>query len=1716
MAKSDQKFGTFGGVFTPSILTILGVIMYLRLPWIVGNAGLVQTIGIVMAAHVVSICTGLSISSIATDKSVGAGGPYYIVSRSLGLPIGGTLGLALFLGLSFSISLYIIGFSESMLASLDIEATKNAIRVCGTLTVVLLTVITFISTSLAIKTQYIILGLIALSIVAIFFGSPAGVEAPLLSAPDDGEALPLIFGIFFPAVTGFTAGVNMSGDLRDPKSAIPTGTMAAIAVGLVVYIALAIFLALRVPQDALVNNPRVLEELAVWAPAVTAGIWGATLSSALGSILGAPRILQTISADGITPRWFARGYGPTNEPRNALLLAFVIGWAGILIAELDVIARVVSIVFMATYGFLNAAAAIESWVSPDFRPDFRIPKTISVVGATICLLLMIVMDVAAMAGATVLMAGLYVYLQRRQLRLESGDAWEGIWSSLVRAGLHRLARVERQHRNWRPNILMFRPDDGEPREALRRTARTLIAGSGMLTDVVLHRPGQKAEDDKEEDDAPVGHFSARVGTDDRYATIETIAQHHGYSGLEPNTVLLDWDASHEDNRRFATLIDRLRALDLNTLLYSDATHDPPPGTPARIDVWYRAHSTPSLGISLLRFITASNHFRNAELRFLTVSRDSAINDALKNAARRMLEQARVTAEVEVILDSVEPREFEEWVSERSADALLAVVELPDSPIEGSLPALDGVREQVPSVLFVAPNQNFASFGRVARGRSQDVDERELEAGEEVELPPLEVAEIEGIGPLAEAFSERLETTAADLFEQGIARAAARNRALLERNRELLHRHFTMLVDGLDEPNPIKRRRTVNRVQSAFLMETGKRLEEFLAQDLIDQRDILEGRIDGLLDDVSLVDADGVVTLSRAAADFSPTPGDSRELSRFKATRRKRADGGTVRYDVDTTLLQRFHVDALVAEVASDAVRGFAAHSWSVAIQLGRVLNTSRTSLRLLEENTDLDTLRAFVEKEQEGADERIEELMGLDETRMAGLRRETLYAARQLGQAFTDDLAAIDIERTLKTKRRLYRNREATRIALRELPESLFTHQRALLQRAQIGLKVSAFQHRLATIVQRTEEALTLEVKNGVLHGYSALRDQLATYLEEPGDDAQAEGEEGENDTANQPLRLKLEISHRFDPQRALDSLLREGQRSAEDLPEITETLSDDSIAHLSEGDDDDVEMVELPLRRMAQFLLEAELVGPLTELLSRLPAEEQRAVGVAEDVVRLIRFHQNEYDPEGNEQTLVQHTRPVVENGLGRIEEELGPLQAVIPSIHDTLSARLGAVLRGTDVYELTGSAQALGQHIRRHQGQRAVSGAQSLLLSGVARVRKALVSAVYGQSAGLLLARRLKDTPGGGALVDRVLHFVAEQAAKPGVLEDLPFYYRQLFFGKNTLNETFWVEREHEMGAARRGITQHDRGGSGVLIVTGEPDSGKTALCRRIASRVLSSRNVVWMPPPEAGSASADATRADPQVFRDQLAKATGRRGESDEILASLPERSVVVIEDLELYWERSPDGLEVIDELIGLFERHSGRVLFMIEVGQHPFSLINRFRPLADHALSVVECGPVSAESLKDIVMLRHGSTGMSFEIDGVAEDELSEWRMARLFSAHFRYSRGLVGPALTSWITHTDEADDRVLRVRTPERRGWEVLDRLRAEWVALLVQLLLHKRMRKDRLLHVSGLAERELDAQLDVLRRMGLVQTSAQGVLSLTRNITHALTERLRERRVIP
>jgi len=449
---SQKTLGTFEGVFTPTILTIIGVILYLRLGWVVGSVGLGGAILIIVLSHVATITTGFSLSSMTTNVRIGAGGFYSLISRSLGLEAGAATGLPLYFSQAFSVALYIIGFSEAWRNIFP----AHTVQVVVTVTLFLLAVLSFVGVKAAMKVQYVIMGAIVLSLLSFFFGRGQG-EGPILYWSQSPE-VPFwkVFAIFFPAVTGIAAGAAMSGDLKDPKRSLPVGILSAIGIGLVIYILIAIWYAVMANPDQLRSDYTIMIDLAFWRWPVIAGIMGATLSSALGSLVGAPRILMALARDRLVP--FPKTLAATSakgEPRLALLVTVLLVEVSLLMGNLDSIAALLTMFFLITYGTINAAVFIEKATGiPSFRPSFNIPLVIPLLGSLWCGIIMFLINPFFAAVAIFVIFIIYGVQVKRDLRTPWGDIRSALFDAVAQWAVKTSARMPRHAKSWKPDILI--------------------------------------------------------------------------------------------------------------------------------------------------------------------------------------------------------------------------------------------------------------------------------------------------------------------------------------------------------------------------------------------------------------------------------------------------------------------------------------------------------------------------------------------------------------------------------------------------------------------------------------------------------------------------------------------------------------------------------------------------------------------------------------------------------------------------------------------------------------------------------------------------------------------------------------------------------------------------------------------------------------------------------------------------------------------------------------------------------------------------------------------------------------------------------------------------------------------------------------------------------------------------------------------------------------
>ena len=698
-ARSDSAgprgtLGTFSGVFTPSVLTILGIILFLRLGFVVGNAGLGRALIILALANGISVLTSVSLSAIATNLKVKGGGDYYLISRTLGLEFGGAIGIVLFLAQSVSIGFYCIGFGEVINALVGGEMSHLP-QIIAALAVSFLFILAWLGADWATKFQFVVMSILIAALFSFFIGGYINWNPALLarnwSAPQSSLGFWTLFAIFFPAVTGFTQGVSMSGDLKDPGKSLPRGTFTAVGVSIIVYFMAAVVFAAALPADVMIGDYGAMKRVAYFAVLITAGVIAATLSSAMASFLGAPRILQSLAADRIFPflNPFAKGSGPNENPRRGVLLSTGIAYATIGLGQLNLIAAVVSMFFLISYGLLNYATYFEARAaSPSFRPRFRyFNKWLSLAGALACLGTMMAVDFRAGIVAIAVLFAIFQYLKRTAGPSRWADSRRSYHIQRMREHLLAAAGEPEHPRYWRPQILAF-SNDSQRRSQLLKFASWIEGGSGLTTAVrIIEGEGLKVIKLKAEaatelqlDIQKSGSqaFPLVVAAPNLQLGIQSVVQSYGIGAIKANTILLNWmgespkailGLSGNDfgrNIRSAYL-HGCNVVILDVKADKWAAMQETEEHKRYVDVWWWGGATSRLMLLIAYLMTRHADWDQSKIRLLAVD-DGQRPDLTIDSVREMLEEVRIEAEPEIVRD-VDADTFAEY----SADAAVTFI-----------------------------------------------------------------------------------------------------------------------------------------------------------------------------------------------------------------------------------------------------------------------------------------------------------------------------------------------------------------------------------------------------------------------------------------------------------------------------------------------------------------------------------------------------------------------------------------------------------------------------------------------------------------------------------------------------------------------------------------------------------------------------------------------------------------------------------------------------------------------------------------------------------------------------------------------------------------------------------------------------------------------------------------------------------------------------------
>ena len=701
LTNPNAGFGAMA-VFMTAISTILGAILFLRFGYALANVGLGGLLAIIVIGHVVTVPTALAVAEIATNQRVQGGGAYFIISRSFGLNIGGAIGLALYLSQAVSVAFYIIAFGEAfdpLIPYLPFEVDPLIFKKIVTLSLmtILSVVVILRGANIGMKALYGVVALLFLSIILFLMGEPVSesIDLSLNSTIENGDGFFVVFTIIFPAFTGIAAGLGLSGDLKDPKRAIPKGTLLATVVGMVIYIIIAFKMAASATPEQMQSDQLIMSQIAVWPAIIPIGLGAACLSSAIGSLLVAPRTLQAIGFDCIMPfdnfnNWIAKGREVDNEPINGSIITIFIAFFFIIIGDVDFVAEIISMFFMITYGFICLISFLEHFAAdPSYRPTFKYNKWyFSLIGAILSFWLMFQMKWAYAALASLMMAVTYYFItvtnpERHGLeKLFKGVVFQ--LSRQIQIFVQR-ANKDDQEGHWRPFAICV-SEDSFKRQAAFDLLRWVCNKHGFGTYIHFIKGFLNKETHAESQNVLKRLIHQSEGSKSRLyldtiispsytSAIAQVIQLSGISGKGNNLILFEFSRSNPDSLKHALdnyQLFEATGFDVCVLNSSYKGF----GYKREVHVWISAHDFRNANLMILLAYIISGHpeWRNAVIKIFATFPESQIVKQRKRLLE-LIQEGRlpISSTNVVFLPMTDMQTKQQVIMQQSSDADLAIV-----------------------------------------------------------------------------------------------------------------------------------------------------------------------------------------------------------------------------------------------------------------------------------------------------------------------------------------------------------------------------------------------------------------------------------------------------------------------------------------------------------------------------------------------------------------------------------------------------------------------------------------------------------------------------------------------------------------------------------------------------------------------------------------------------------------------------------------------------------------------------------------------------------------------------------------------------------------------------------------------------------------------------------------------------------------------------------
>ena len=1262
----------------------------------------------------------------------------------------------------------------------------------------------------------------------------------------------------------------------------------------------------------------------------------------------------------------------------------------------------------------------------------------------------------ALVGAVIVLGAIYYILRRRELVLDKSDAWSSFWTNLAKHALLRLNKQKINMRNWRPNIILF-SGSKQARPHLIELGLALTGKLGAITNFELEITDEKnlpiQPIQKEQKLVPkLEYFNRKFRCNTLEEGIKTITSVYGFSGFEPNTIMMGWSRDTEKGDFLTNVLTDFRNKNLNAVLLDyDKNHGF--GKKENIDIWWNGKGRVfSFSISLCKFILSSSDWRDARLRILVINNDTTITDRIHRNTSILLEEARISAEIKIIENGFENRTTEMIIRTESEGANLVMIGISQRSKQYTseyIKTINNISSLPASLLILCPSSEFEEINLIDSAVKKTLefpDQKGL-----VDLAPIpeitnETFKIR-IEKLDNDYLQMTNQFVTDTFEKALK---AQLTYVLDFN-EQISMYFEDVKSELDTISGTQLLKSLHNNHQSFLNYFTGFFEKKAPAVLAETKETL---------------TTGLNTFQDRLGNYVF---ESPETIIVEIKTEKKTKNRTIPY---RKILNNHFNHKLNAE------------SFKQLITLERSYGLMYTSLKdiILNSNELFENLiknpKERHEKLKTGSEKILNEIKLLEakiQNQLTLIRSSLQNTVREQVISFVNNTSATELLVSFKSKvkSRHSNNQEQ----LNEFPDEWFSNFVWINNSLYLDCFVLLNKKMSSRIISRTDERIINNLTENLLNPVNQL---LSTI-----DQENLSGKISIPEIKTQELFLAKTLFQ--------ETLEKVSQFTAK-FPALIE-IPDRKIDEINTSENQNTTSpIQVEPYKIARHTLDTLFFEPYYRMLMNLEAQAQQMIEDYRENCSLIKFRYSNIDLQDDLE--INHHQ----NQINIINKLSFPLQKIkvglsheIDQLNDQSESLIRSAYSPLFSHSIIDSEKNLKNQVREHKGKKFNLGLRRALSRIKSFSNDQIVNLLNSRSSGMILAKKyLRKDKTQKVTTSQILDLTEKLMPDNHIFAQIPIFYVNLFKSKSFINDDFWVPREEESQKIKNARKRQKEGHVGAILITGEHGSGKTALTRWSTNHLFRKAHIYTVKPPVNGSVN-------PKDWIDSLQKATNLNESVDEIAGNLPVDSVIVINDLELWWERSNEGYAVIEEIINLIQKYSRKIFFILNCNIHSYHVINKIFPIDDSLLAIIECGPLDSKQIQQLISKRHKSSGLSFEYKNQSEDQIHPVRMAQLFNSYYDYSKGNPGVVLGEWLRNINSVDDQIMNISSASMPDTEFLDFIDKDWLIVIALFIQHKNMNAEKLARIMTMNIEDAEIYINRFFNSGILTLREGNVYTLNR-----------------